>query len=218
MWSSSSWRIKRRGDNVYLPQNLEKKGIDTSVNADIKKQENILSQGLKNQIIQQDIADANKTLDKDKLINQQKVSAGLKAEDAEYLQDVLDMDLYREYNINFENLPQYRLNKEKAILKKGPAHLKGCTKWRARRRWKKKQKGRVKAAEKLLKQHRQAAIGRDGGDRPDRSSQDRFSYEEPPGGGSGMALSLYRPVLRGGREGPWKGLPGIRSCQALRRE
>jgi len=117
------------------------------------KEKDILSNDLKNKIIQEDIADNSKVLDKDKLINTQKVSAGLKAQDAEYLQDVIDMDLYKEYNITFENLPKYRLSKEKAILKKGPTHLKGCTNWWARKKWKKKQEKRVKAADKQLKKH-----------------------------------------------------------------
>ena len=132
-----------------LKKNLDKRIIDTGSNA----QDNILGHDLKNKIISQDIADANKTMDKGKLINTQKVSTGLKAEDAEYLQDVLDMDLYRENNITFENLPKYRLAEERSILKKVPKHLKGCTKWWARKKWKKKQKGRVKAAKKLLKDH-----------------------------------------------------------------
>ena len=136
-------------DTKALKKNLSKTGINTGKNA----QENILGNNLKNNIIQRDIADANKTLDREKLINTQKVTTGLKADDAEYLQDVIDMDLYREYNINFENLPKYRLAREKSILKKGPKHMKGCTKWWARRKWKKKQKARVKAAEKLLKEH-----------------------------------------------------------------
>ena len=117
------------------------------------KEKDILSNDLKNKIIQEDIADNSKVLDKDKLINTQKVSAGLKAQDAEYLQDVIDMDLYKEYNITFENLPKYRLSKEKAILKKGPTHLKGCTNWWARKKWKWKQEKRVKAADKQLKKH-----------------------------------------------------------------
>ncbi len=134
-------------DAKSLQKNLTKKEINAG------KKENILNNNLKNNIISHDIADKNKTLNKDKLINTQKVNTGLRADDAEYLQDVIDMDLYREQIINFENLPKYRLAQEKSILKKGPQHMKGCTKWWARKKWKKKQKGRVKAAEKLLKKH-----------------------------------------------------------------
>ena len=130
-----------------LEKNLQKREIKTN------QQENILSHDLKNQIIQRDIGDESKTLDKDKLINTQAVNMALKEGDAENLQDVLDMDLYQEYNINFENLPRVRLARERSILRKGPTHLKGCTKWWARKKWTRKQKGRVKKAEKLLVKH-----------------------------------------------------------------
>ena len=140
-------------------EDLEKKNL--TINTGTEKKENILSHELKNQIIQQDIADNTKVLYKDKIINTQKVSTGLRAEDAENLQDVLDMDLYKEYNITYENLPKYRLNKEKRILMKGPVHLKGCTKWWARKKWTWKQKSRVKAAEKLLKKHEKFIGGMD---------------------------------------------------------
>ena len=68
-------------DTKALKKNLNKTGINTGKNA----QENILGNNLKNNIIQRDIADANKTLDREKLINTQKVTTGLKADDAEYL-------------------------------------------------------------------------------------------------------------------------------------
>ena len=123
---------------------LAKRNLKLNKSKEEKK--NILSNDLKNKIIQEDIADNSKVLDKDKLINTQKVSAGLKAQDAEYLQDVIDMDLYEKYNITFENLPKYRLSKEKSILKKGPTHLKGCTNWWARKKWYKKQEKRKKSS------------------------------------------------------------------------
>ena len=138
---------------------LKKKNLQKGINED--KQKNILEQGLKNQIIQKDIADNSKILEKDNLINTQKVSTGLKENDAEYLQDVLDMDLYKEYNINFENLPKYRLSQERSILRKGPTHLKGCKNWWARKKWTKKQEARVKAANKLLKKHQKLVGGVD---------------------------------------------------------
>ena len=129
-------------------KNLKKKGINT---AEDKK--NILNNDLKNQIIQKDIADRNKILDKDKLINTQKVTTGLKANDAEYLQGAIDMDLHKEYTITFETLPAYRLEQENNKLKKGPTHLKGCKNWWARKKWTWIQSGRVKKAEKLLEKH-----------------------------------------------------------------
>lgn len=117
----------------------------------LDKTGNILGQ--KKSVISADILDPNKVLDKVNLLNDKAVNSGLAEKDIEYLGEVIDMDLYKENIWNFENLPKLRLAKEKAILLKGPTHIKGCRKAAARARWMSKQRGRVSSAESELKKH-----------------------------------------------------------------
>lgn len=125
-------------------------------NLEIEKEnntKNILETGNKKKDVSGMYNDATKVLDKVNLINTQTVSTNLTENDKEYLDKIIDMDLYKEYVITFENLPTYRLAREKAILKRGPKNMKGCKKWYARYKWTKKQKKRVKNAEGLLTRH-----------------------------------------------------------------
>ena len=90
----------------------------------LDKTDNILGQ--EKSIISEDILDTNKVIDQTKLINKKAVKSGLKAEDAEYLGDVIDMDLYKQLGQTFETLPEWRLGYERRVLNAGPKNLKGC--------------------------------------------------------------------------------------------
>ena len=115
------------------------------------KTQNVLEK--KKSAISSDITNNNKTLNESKLINKKNIASGLREEDVLDYGLVKDMDLYKEDNWTYENLPQRRLNAERAKLTKVPEHLKGCKKSYARSRWTKKQQDRIKKAEAELNAH-----------------------------------------------------------------
>ena len=119
-----------------------------------KQRKNIFDTGIKQKgIVDNDLILKEKVIEKDKLINKQTVKVGLREEDADYYDDIIDVDLYRDQVVTFENAPMVRLADELRIQRDGPTHLKGCTKKAARARWRFQQEERVKKAKKRVKQH-----------------------------------------------------------------
>ena len=77
------------------------------------KTENILNTGAQKNIIANDLIKQDKKLIPENLLHNGKVKTGLTLAEAEYLGDVIDMDTFDEQVLTFENLPAFRLAKEK---------------------------------------------------------------------------------------------------------